>query len=129
MTGVQTCALPISDNQLSGQYDPVSVRNELKAIVQAGLGPVRTAEGMERAVAQLNDLRPKVASLAMTTPIQRLLALEMPGMWHSARSVAAAALKRKESRGVHYRTDYPTELEDWKRNIHVQLIDGKITTE
>ncbi|MDP3486411.1 MAG: FAD-dependent oxidoreductase [Bacillota bacterium] len=114
---------------VSGQYDPASVRAELKAIVQAGLGPVRTGEGIGHAVAQLEDLQPKVASLSMDTPMKRLLALEMPGMWQSARAVAAAALERQESRGVHYRTDYPTELDSWQRNIEVRLKDGKLTTE
>ena len=113
----------------SGQHDPAGVRAELKAIAQSGLGPVRSGAGIESAVAQLEALQPKVASLSMDTPMQRLLALEMPGMWHSARAVAAAALKREESRGVHYRTDYPVELDSWQRNIKVQQKDGILRTE
>ena len=113
----------------SGQNDPASVRAELKSIVQSGLGPVRTGESIERAVAQLEALQDRVASLSMDTPIKRLLALEMPGMWQSARAVAGAALKREESRGVHYRTDYPVEVDSWQRNIRVQLEGGTLRAE
>lgn len=109
-----------------GNNSSTKLRAELKHIVQTGLGPVRTGQGISRAIDELDSLRPKLHTLAHNTPMERLAALEMPGLWMSARAVAEAALKREESRGVHYRTDFPQELKEWQRNIQVSLDGGDL---
>jgi succinate dehydrogenase/fumarate reductase flavoprotein subunit len=42
--------------------------------------------------------------------------------------MAAAALSRTESRGAHYRTDFPNEDDtNWMRETVVQDLTGKLT--
>jgi succinate dehydrogenase/fumarate reductase flavoprotein subunit len=43
----------------------------------------------------------------------------------SGMAIAVSALERKESRGSHYRTDYPSEDSGWVSHILVSLIDEK----
>lgn len=73
------------------------------------VGLVRDEAGLTAAVAELEDLaaqHPQAAGEA-----RNLLAV--------ARLLSAAALARHESRGGHYRTDYPLPDPDWQRHLAV----------
>ena len=53
-------------------------------------------------------------------------ALELPNMIKVARMVTMACQARTESRGSHFRADYPMEDNDnWIKNIYVTEVDGK----
>jgi L-aspartate oxidase len=65
------------------------------------VGIVRTKEGLKRAITQLEELAPRVAH-----PNTRR-AYEAQNLRLSGSLVARSALAREESRGAHYRTDYP----------------------
>jgi len=43
--------------------------------------------------------------------------LELRDLILCSRLVAEAALLREESRGAHYRTDFPEACEDWRRHL------------
>ena len=55
-----------------------------------------------------------------------LHALEMKGLVLTAEAVARAALLREESRGVHFREDFPEEREELKSRIRVSSVQGKL---
>ena len=42
---------------------------------------------------------------------------ELANMVLAGRMMAEAALLREESRGAHYRTDFPQPREEWRRHI------------
>ena len=44
-------------------------------------------------------------------------ALELANMVLTGRLMAEAALLRQESRGAHYRTDYPDTLDAWHHHL------------
>jgi L-aspartate oxidase len=68
----------------------------LRAIMTTHVGVQRSAKGLKRALAALRDLD---AATAEDTVLSNMIL--------TARLITLAALMRKESRGGHYRTDFP----------------------
>jgi succinate dehydrogenase/fumarate reductase flavoprotein subunit len=114
---------------------------ELKAAVQdiiwEGLGPVRSGAGIGAAINALERVRKEqIAGMVIGSPDRtynrdRMEAIEVPFMIRTGLLVARAALCRQESRGAHYRTDFPERNdEEWLRNVVVkQNKDGDVDIE
>jgi len=81
---------------------PTAAIAELQGLMQDDVGPFRSAEGLNRALADWFALR---------------------NMLLVARCIATAALARDESRGAHQREDHPQLEPAWAVNI-VQWLDG-----
>ena len=72
-----------------------SCERELRALMSAHVGVVRSGDGLARALRAIAAIERHASSPAMrNTAIAALL-------------VAAAAYRRQESRGAHFRADYP----------------------
>jgi len=74
---------------------------EMQDLMWNEVGIVRTKESLKRAVARLEELAPRVAH-----PNTRR-AYEAQNIRLAGSLVARSALAREESRGAHYRTDFP----------------------
>jgi L-aspartate oxidase len=77
------------------------VIREIQNVMWRDVGIVRTAAGLKLAIAQLEKLAPHVAHP------QTRRAWEAQNLRQAALLVARSALAREESRGAHYRTDFP----------------------
>jgi L-aspartate oxidase len=69
--------------------------NKLRRLMAEDVGVVRTGSGLARAVTRL-------AAIEQAAPSARLRDMAAAGL-----IIAAAALRRTESRGAHYRADFP----------------------
>lgn len=102
------------------------IRNRIKNTVQKNLGPVRNSSSIHEALSDLSDVENLLQDLHFVTPNDLLSALETRGLLYSALAVANAALAREESRGVHFREDFPVERDEWTKNIRLRKVEHKI---
>jgi fumarate reductase flavoprotein subunit len=96
----------------SGSEDVFVLRQRMEETLLDKVGIFRTGEALTEAVAVISDLYQRVARLRLRSsglgPNPELVAaLRLPGMLKLALCISYGALQRTESRGSHYREDYP----------------------
>ncbi len=90
---------------------PSLTREALQSLMWDEVGIVRSDETLRRATAVLS------AWQAVVPPVTTRPSQELADLLTCSRLVAEAALRREESRGAHYRTDFPEPSEDWRRHL------------
>ena len=115
--------------------NPFTVQSELQDIMQNLVGIVRTESEMQEALGKIAGLRARAARAGITGNIEYNTgwhtALDLDNMLSISEMIAIAALERKESRGGHFRDDYPDKSAEWgKYNLKiVRGSDGKPSIE
>jgi succinate dehydrogenase / fumarate reductase flavoprotein subunit len=103
---------------------------QLQSIMADDVGPFRTRERLERAVAGIDDLAGQLGELPFGDgrrfDMRRVDWFDLRNMVLVARVVALAALRRTESRGAHQREDFPGMVPEWRVNQVVRWRDGRI---
>ena len=103
--------------------EPVwQVREELGRTMNQFVGIFRTREKVEKARECLLDLRKRVDQVALQDKgrifnMQLTAALELGSVYELARVITESALFREESRGAHYRLDFP-KRDDQRWLVH-----------
>ncbi|MBO0753480.1 MAG: FAD-binding protein, partial [Bradyrhizobiaceae bacterium] len=102
----------------------------LQAVMADDVGPFRTAEKLERALARITELTAELGERPFGDgrrfDMRRIDWFDMRNMLQVARVVALAALRRRESRGAHQREDFPGMLGEWQVNQVAHWRDGGI---
>lgn len=113
-------ALPLSSDWPRGAHDDdelilVDVRNSLGAEMWRDVGIRRNREGLESAERQVEFWNRYVAAREFADPS----GWELQNMLLVARLMIAGALARKESRGTHFRQDFPQP--DAAQGSHIEI--------
>ena len=100
----------LSERQVSKTSSRFSLPN-LQSLLWDKVGIVRSGEGLAEAADTLASWQS-----SMPQPTDRP-SYELNNMILNARLMTEAALLRQESRGAHFRTDFPESSSDWQKHI------------
>ncbi len=113
---------------------PAAVRRRIQEMAHTHLGPIRNAKELSEFIACLDRIsRDELPNLAAGSPSRTynkewIDALELGNMIQLLKAAAKSALIRTESRGVHYREDYPhTDNEIWLQETIIDFSGGDFT--
>lgn len=106
---------------------PNQVKAQLQLVMNDHVGVVRNDDGLGTAIARFQEMqRSDLGTMALANHdrvgnYDWIEALEVSSMVRFGEAMAGAARLRTESRGAHYREDYP-DLDDanWLRNILIR---------
>jgi L-aspartate oxidase len=98
--------------------DVAAALDALQTTMRTSVGPLRTATGLRSALDTLDALPRTVAPDAQ--------AISLANAALAARLIANAALLRRESRGGHFRADYPEPDAAW--TAHISVARGQVPT-
>ena len=97
--------------------NPFELRKELQELNWNSVGVVRKEPDLTEAMARIESLaeaagRMKVAG-GVAYNMMYATAVDLRGMIDVSRMVAASARMREETRGAHFRTDFPTQRDEY----------------
>jgi L-aspartate oxidase len=97
--------------------DTSDVKNSLRAIMWRNVGITRKSPEMRQAIEQIRFWQRYVMDKAFDSPA----GWELQNMLTVCLLIAQSALARKESRGVHFRSDFPdTDDETFKKHTEIK---------
>ncbi len=109
----------------TGPLQPAEARYEIQRIMTDGAGVLRSAESLRRAAAALEALYATALTELETrgkTAVPGTETWEATNLLCVARVLVAAAQRRAETRGCHWREDHPDRDDtEWRRHLVVRL--------
>lgn len=115
--------VPVDDVGKNRIDHKVSVASEtvVRTLMWEKVGLFRDNKGLNEAIRRLDDWATELNSCAWNAKVVRLANIVTVGQL-----IARAALRREESRGAHFRTDFPKRNDtEWTR--HIKELKGKVT--
>jgi succinate dehydrogenase / fumarate reductase flavoprotein subunit len=115
-----------------GANDVTTLVTELQTVLWEHAGILRDEKTLHAGLDALEELRAKTTDMTVGSITSRSFefAVDLGFMLTAAEAVLRGALKRRESRGAHYRTDHPETETEWQRNIYFEQADlGTMTSD
>lgn len=101
-------------NRISKDVDEEAIKLEIQNIMTKYVGIIRDREGLLCAKNKVNEYYDAIKDMENSTTWD----FELQNMLLLSKLVVESALEREESRGAHYRRDFPeTNDVKWKKNI------------
>ncbi len=104
-----------------GSIKPQKFKNNIKNLMWEKVAIVRDEKTLNEALAQLLEMKKDLDKLDVSDKKQfnadLVTALEVINMVEICILTVKSAILRRESRGAHFRSDFPETKDDWKKSI------------
>jgi succinate dehydrogenase/fumarate reductase flavoprotein subunit len=101
-----------------------SLMDRLGRILWEKAGIIRDERSLKESIDGIDEVSGELDVHLASNPLDLFRIFECRNAALSAKAIALSALKRTESRGSHYRQDFPKESEEWLKHIHIRLDRG-----
>lgn len=108
---------------LAKHVDANALRNEIGQIMFEKIGIIRTEADLQSALRRFEEIEESMETMQSDKPSTIKSILELMNVLMVAKAVARSALLREESRGSHFRIDYPEKDRKFKINTLIGLGD------
>ncbi|MDD3654964.1 MAG: FAD-binding protein [Desulfotomaculaceae bacterium] len=109
----------------SGEHSVKEMRRDLQHLMWEKAGIIRTHEELHGLISDIEKLKEKLSETKVNDFKELINKLETDNMLLVGKAMALSALLRKESRGAHYRKDFPAEGgEQWVKNSYIKGNDS-----
>ena len=104
-----------------GSIKPLKFKNRIKNLMWEKVSIVREEKSLNEALKELQDMQKELSNMNVSdkkqynTDLQ--IALEVINMVEICILTVKSAILRRESRGAHFRSDFPESIDGWKRSI------------
>ena len=102
-------------------FNPAAAIVDLQKVMNTDVGPLRTADGLERALEHIMSTKFDLPAPREGLDPEWVDLHDLRNMRLVAECVTRAALARTESRGAHQRDDFPQTSEAWLRHQTIRL--------
>ena len=115
----------IEDLIKEGEIKPLEFKNRIKNLMWEKVSIVRDEKNLNEALKELNQMKKDLDKLNVSYKSQYntelITALEVINMVEICILIVKSAILRRESRGAHYRSDFPESNDMWKRSIVMNI--------
>ena len=109
--------------------NPETLINKLKKLMWEKVGIIRNEKYLLKAQEEIEVLKKDSAKVFAKNRRELQECLELYEMLDTASVIVASAIVRKESRGAHFRSDFPKTDPKWRKNVMVYKDSrGKLIT-
>jgi fumarate reductase (CoM/CoB) subunit A len=104
--------------------DTRSLRKDLGEVLWQKIGIIRSEGGLKKGIKRIDKILNELETGQSSHSRDLWRNLECINAALTARAIAVSALARKESRGSHYREDFPNEDKNWIKHVCVRIKEG-----
>lgn len=110
-----------------GNTSVAEVKAKVRQVLWDYAGLVREEEGLKRGQTALQECQEALFTCRVESPADQVAYLEVRRMMQVGKAIMATALARQESRGAHYRRDYPRRNDEmWCGSSRVEKIGDSL---
>lgn len=102
-----------------------SIKN-LRDLMWHDVGIVRDGKGLKSAMEYVREARSDISSIEAKSLVRVEEALEYRNMLDVAFTIIKSSTMRRESRGAHFRTDFPQIDKKWTKNIIINKSGNRV---